>query len=355
MSAVLLRVLLVAVALTGGAAAIGAEPCRLRQVAEVVVTRDPDSGAIYIPVTLNGHPGLMALQLSGGLPYILPAYVDELGLKDRATRTDWDVSVRGKKVTQQAKVDSTILDRANFTGWDYLIYPADPGYRPSQQGVPIFGVMTSAFMNVVDLELNLGTGKLRMFRPNECKGMPVYWQAEVTGVDLFVDPTGLMLFPIEVEGQKFEGGLNTSSHLSVISSEATRRFLGFDEKSPGIERVPRFDGDEDATFRAMSLTAQGLDVRNARVRIKQMPTCKLSAANRSSRAVACSTVLALTPFSIGTDLMKQLRIFVSLRDKKIYFTRDAPATVVPAANPAGATPADGASAAVAPPDGAGRQ
>jgi hypothetical protein len=327
----LYRPLFILAALLGSAAAVAAAPCQIKQVADLEPLIDP-GGAVYLPVSLNGHQGYMALQLSSGLPNLFGEYVDDLELRDRLQASKWNAKVGGQAVTQQATVNSTLLGRINFAGWEYQINPRPRAEKPLINGKPLFGVMTSAFMNVVDLELNLGAGRLKLFSPNQCRGMPVYWEGEVTSVNLFVDDSGLMIFPIEVEGKRIEGSLNTNTRLSTISSTATRRYFGFDETSPGIERVSDSNGGEQASFRAMSLTSKGLEVRNARVRIKDMPACsRLSSANRRSGAVACADVLAITPFSVGTDLMKQLRIYVSVKDSKIYFTRAGPAAVDPAA------------------------
>lgn len=326
-----------------------ARPCELQRAASIDVLTAPN-GQLLVPVTMEGHPGLMALQLNSGLPYLFPGAIDYLGLKDRLQRTDWDAEIRGRKVTQQVKVKSTMLGEANFAGWDFTVYPADSPFPPTYAGMPVFGVMTSIFMNAVDLELNLAQGKVNLFKPNKCGQAPVYWGGEFTEVPMFTDPAGLIVFPLELEGKRFETSLNTGSRLSVISSEAAKRFLGFDESSPEIEHETLSGDNEIASFRAMSLTAKGLDVRNARVRIYKMTRCQPGTSGRDSRAIGCQKVFGVAPFSIGTDLMRRLRIYVSAIDGKVYFSRAAPA----AGNAAGAANAGagGAASAADAPDAA---
>jgi hypothetical protein len=110
----------------------------------------------------------------------------------------------------------------------------------------------------------------------------------------------------------------------VINADAASSYLGFDIDSPGVERVPTTNGSEMATFRAMSLTAKGLDVRNARVRMLKSSVCRpVRGGVGPINAVSCGKhLLAVTPFSIGTDLMKRLHIYVSAADKKVYFARN---------------------------------
>jgi hypothetical protein len=277
----------------------------------------------------------MNLQLGSGLPALYEGYIDELGLSGNLRTNNWDATIDGKRIEKEVHVDSTLLGTANFTGWNFQVFPLGSDYRPRLGQLPVFGQMTSAFMNVVDLELNLGAGQLNLFHPNKCHGAPVYWDSEVTSVDLLVDQTGHLSFPMEVEGKSFLASLNTSDGFSVISAAAAERYLGIAADSPGAEHETLPGGSEVATFRALSLTAAGLNVHNPRFRIKDMPNCGLGAdtaeTSRLTRShggkapIGCKDYLSVTPLSIGTDLMKRLRIYVSLADEKIYFTRyDAP-------------------------------
>jgi hypothetical protein len=345
--------LLISVLLSCSTGYAASTPCQLRQVAQIDVVLN-SAGLVYVPVSINGHEGMMALQFSRGLPALYEAYIGELGLSDSLHRSNWIVTIGDRKVEDQARVASTLLGRANFTGWDYLVYPLGPDYRPQIEGRPVFGVMTSAFMNAVDLELNLGAGRMNLFSPNKCNGVPVYWDSEVTGVDLHVDQAGHLSFPMEVEGKKFQASLNTSGRLSEISAAAVSRYLGFDADSPGVERETLPGSQEVDSFRAMSLTAKGLEVRNSRIRIKDMPKCPLGLGETTTgtrtrsgvaTAIVCKSGLAQTPFSIGTDLMKRLRIYVSVIDGMIYFT-----PFNPDLGKMGATPPAGTGTAPAAPD-----
>jgi hypothetical protein len=326
-------------------AAAAAKACQLEQLAQIEVVGS--GGSVTVPLKINGHAGRMMFQLGSGLPGIFEQYLGELGLQDSLEPlVTLSATVGDQKIKNQVRVDSTVLGNANFTRWYYAVFPvADQSSRLQIQGQPVYGVMTSSFMTAVDLELDLGAGFIRLFKPNKCRGNPVYWEGEVTSVDLSADSTGQLLFPMEVEGQQVMSSLNTISVPSVINADVVHRYLGFDVDSPGVERDTTASGQEVATFRAMSLTAKGLNVRNARVRINQMPGCgvtKSRAGATSTRTkgqpvVHCQSSLAMAPFSIGTDLMKRMRIYVSLADKKIYFTRsdstDAqPAPVIPTPN-----------------------
>jgi hypothetical protein len=335
---------LLAAALVLPVAAAG-KPCELKQVSAVEVAFDAD-GAILVPVHMEGHPGFLKLQLSAGLPWLYPASVEELGLAARTRGVDFEGSIGSHKIERQVTVKSTVFGGANFTGWDYSVLPDKQAVRPQYRGYPVFGTLSSRFMNVVDMELNLAERRINLFHPNRCNTAPVYWGGEVTAVRLYTDPTGLLLFPMELEGAFLETSLNTTRSTSVVTAEIVKRYLGFDEDSPGVEHEAAPDSSERASFRAMSLTAKGLQVHNTRVRIRKFEGCVPSASGKDSGAIGCRDLIGVTPFSIGTDLMRRLRIYASVADRKIYFTRvdsaAAPAVPVPTAGPGAASAGQGA-------------
>lgn len=333
-----LCVLLAAVVALPAAAA--GKPCELKQVSAMEVVMAPD-GAVLVPVAIEGHPGFMVLQLDAGSPWLYPGYLEELGLQKATHGVVVDAHINGRKVDRQLRVKSTRLGLADFTGWDYFVLPESPTARPRFRGYPVYGTMSSVFMNAVDMELNLAENHLVLFRPNRCGSIPVYWEGEVTAVPLYTDRSGLMIFPMEVEGNRIEASLNTTGRLSVLFTKIAKRYLGFDANSPGIERQTLPGGREVASFRAVSLTAKGLGIHNARVRLSDFDRCDPTTSDKDSGAIGCRDMYGLTPFSIGTDLLKQLRIFASVADRKIYFTRvdsaAVPALPVPTAVPAGAS------------------
>jgi hypothetical protein len=317
------------------------KPCELKAASAMRVIVDED-GTVLVPVRIGERAGFMILQLNTGFPILIPNYLEELGLKKSMRSVDRDITAGGRRIKQRVHVKSTMIGQAYFADWDYLVSPVVPAQPPQFQGYPVFGTLSSWFMNGVDLELDLGAGRINLFLPNDCQGSPVYWGGEVTEVPLFVDRSGLLLFPVEVEGTKFEASLNTTTSMSTITSESVQQYLGFDENSPGVEHQKLPNGTEIASFRAMSLTAKGLNVRNARVRLRPNKSCKPSTGSRESGAIGCRDTWGFTPFSIGTNLMKRLRIFVSLRDKKIYFTRVEPAAAAATTVPDGANSAPNA-------------
>jgi hypothetical protein len=322
--------------------------CKLQLLAAVDVEFDED-GTVLMPVKVNGQGAWMILGMSTGLPTAWRAAATQLGLKFR-TQNDATMSVGGEQITQKVTVDSLLIGGANFTKWDLYLYPYEAS-PPPFKGQPMLGGLTSTFMNAVDLELDLARKKLNLFKQaTGCKGQQVYWGGEVTAVDIYRDPTGLLVFPMEIDGKRVEAALNTQSRHSVISERVTRQFFGFDRDSPGITTETYGNGSEVASYRAMGLTAKGLAMKNVKIRLQNdlKSDCHPTTSNRNTNAIGFDC-WNRAPLSIGTDMLKRLRIYIATKEGKIYFTRAAEPVPAAGSAPSAAgqnVPAAGAAAAV---------
>lgn len=321
------------------APAAGAAACKLELVSTMDVEFN-DFGNVLLPVKVNGKEAWVVLEMDAGSALVSRAAAEQLGLR-LEEQHDFELTVGNTRVTHKTVVESLLLGTANFARWSFYINPRREEAVPMHRGRPLLGSMSSQFMNVVDVELNLAQNKLNLFKQTtNCKGRQAYWGGQVTAMDLYVDQSGLMLFPMEVDGKRVETSLNTGSRISRISEKVSRRYFGFGRDSPGVVL------DEQTfinaiPYREMALTAKALSMQDVRFYLyDDMNTgCVPATADRASRAIGFHECFGLTPVSIGTDLLKRLRIYIAPKERKIFFTR-------------AATPAPGASAG---PDAAAAQ
>jgi hypothetical protein len=323
--------------------------CKMQLLAAVDV--ELADGTVLVPVKANGQEVWMILGMANGVPSAWREAAERLGLKLR-TQDDAQLTVNGTRITQKTVVDSLLIGSANFAKWDFYILPA--GGPPALiQGRPLLGNLTSNFMNVVDLELDLARKKINLFKQTTgCKGEQVYWGDEVTAVDMYRDASGLLVFPMEIDGKRVEASLNTQGRGSYISETVTKKFFGFDRDSSGISKETSASGNDIASYRAMSLTSKGLAMKNVKIRLRDdlKSRCDPSTRERNTRAIGFNGCFGLAPLSIGTDMLKRLRIYIATKENKIYFTRAAePAPASGAAPDAADRPAPAAAGAAAVP------
>lgn len=324
--------LLAAVMLTAGFAAPAAgAACKLELVATIDIEFN-DFGNVLLPVKVNGKEAWVVLEMDAGSALVSRAAAEQLGLR-LEEQHDFQMLVAGARVTHKTVVDSLLLGTANFARWSFYINPRSEQAVPMYRGRPLLGSLSSQFMNVVDVELNLAQKKLNLFKQTtNCRGKQAYWGGEVTAMDLYTDRSGLLLFPMEVDGRRVETSLNTGSRVSTISEKVTRQYFDFGRDSPGVmQDAQTFINARP--YREMALTAKALAMKDVRIYLRDDldSRCVPATTDRASRAIGFHECFNISPVSIGTDLLKRLRIYIAPKERKIFFTR-------------AATPAPGASA-----------
>lgn len=299
--------------------------CKLTQYASVQLAYAP-SGALLVPVRLNEHEAWMALTMSTGVAMISPRVLDQFGLK--AWRLEQDnIKSNGVRVEQQTSVSSLHIGNANFADWILYVYPGEGQPTPMINGKPLIGNISARFMNVVDVELDLANLKMNLFKQSTCGDESVYWSRQFAKAKLYTDPSGLVLFPMELDGEKVETSLNTVGPRSRLSEVVARSHFKFDRSSPGVIMDGAPAGVANMGHKNMSLTAKGIALNNVPVHLydDNRRQCLPIRGGTQSGAVGFRNCFGVVPFEIGTEMLRQLRIYIASKQERIYFTRAATA------------------------------
>ena len=263
----------------------------------------------------------MTLSLNQGFPLLFSSFVESAHL--RTSKADVGAESGGKPLNTIVKLKQLLVGRVNYTA-EMLVAPIG---SLTFRGKPVAGMLTSRLIQKVDMELNLAEKKVNLFAQTSCIGGGVYWGGTYTAVHLYQDPTGLLIFPMEIDNHFIETSFNTSSRYSSIYTDVTRQYFGFDKGSPDIQKENAGDR-EISSYRAMALTAKGLEVRNSKIRLVDNERCKPSTFGRRTHAIGCDDITNVAPFSIGTDLLKSIRVYIATKQETVYFTRVDSATSV---------------------------
>jgi hypothetical protein len=320
--------------------------CQLTLQSSVDLAFNPNGG-VLVPVRVGTRDAWIQLTLASGMAMILPAAVTELGLPTGYVRTDINLRANGQPIEREASLASLIVGNVNFAGWKMYVLPGPVRPLPMFRGRPVIGALSSQFMNVLDVELDLAGGKLNLFTHASCDGEQVYWGGEFTTEYLYIDPSGLLYFPLEIDGKRIEASLNTAGMRSRLSEAVARRHFDF-KREPAAPQGRAPAGQQPLIGgRAMSMTARQLSLPNVEVGIYDdlESRCEMGYSERGSNAIGFRNCFGFMPFEIGTQLLRQLMIYIASEEKRIYITRNANAPT--------AAPSGGAGAAAAPSAAAG--
>jgi len=308
--------------------------CKLTQYASAEIAVGP-SGALLVPVQVGGRDVWMVLQMSSGMAMIWPAAVEQLGLKSRRVRQD-NLFANGIPIEREVEVQSIRIGGANFADWTLQVQPGPQQPMSQLLGKPVIGTVSARFMNVVDVEIDLAGRRMNLFKQTTCRGEAVYWSREYTAVKLFQDRSGLLYFPMELDGNYVETSLNTLGPRARFSEVIAKKYFRFDRNSPGVQRLPVGGGVLPLVgMRRMALTAKEISMPDVPVFLYDDTgrKCEPAKSERDSAAIGFSNCFSTVPFEIGTDLLKQLRIYIASKEERIYFTRAASTVPGPAGRP----------------------
>jgi len=293
-----------------GIAPAAEDTCRLTQYAELPVTYSPGGGLI-LPVTIVGRPASMLLVLTAGRGLIFRPLMGELGLK--LSHTSSVFAIAGQTTNDYTVVPELRVGNVRYPDWDMLVW-AD-AKRPAPQldaGDPVGWLGADLFRNY-DIELDLGHNRFRIFSHEHCPGKPpVYWSSQYNVVPMRRGPVKDVYFVMEVDGKKLETQLATGGGASAISTVVSKVAYGWDGAAD--------DADAHSSQRTVSLTAPGLNVTNARVMLMKPPMQSCLPSLDRDGAYAIDVCLGLYPLMLGTEILKKLRIYMAVKEEKLYFT-----------------------------------
>lgn len=275
--------------------------CPLTQLASVDLISMPN-GVVLVPATLNGQPLRVRLALENGSTFLTREAARKAGFNvDRVDRA------------LKVKAGQFAIGKAGYTKFDFIL--VDPG-----SAVEWDAVMGLNAFNNVDVEIDLAQGKLNIFSQAHCQGVVVYWDERFDVIPFQRDRSGQMSLVVELDGRLVSAAISVSG-TSRISENLTRAIFGFDRESSEIERVSRPNGEDSVFFRSMEIQSHGLGVMNARVQLWEDPVaCKVKFRLPKNAPIRYSNCEGLEPFVLGGDILSRMRIYLAMKERKMYFT-----------------------------------
>jgi len=296
--------------------ALKAADCEPEMLADVQLRISPD-GRLYLPAAIGDRQVYFELSMGWGLPMLQESSAKSLGLMPKPINGTGRFP---REITHYVQLEGLKVGNFLYAKRAAPLLPKHDDDPEMLDDRLVAGIIGSTLFQHVDVELNLAERQLKLFRPFRCLAQsPVYWSREYAKLPLHFDEAGALVFTLELNGRKVEASMLSGARDSTIDVNAAREFFGFDENSEGIKIVESEDGSPRKVFHAMSLTGPGLELPDARVRLRP-GGCKLTGSTKIYRAIGYTTCLNTVPFVLGFDLLSQMRIYVSSERDAVFVT-----------------------------------
>jgi hypothetical protein len=312
-----------ATATWANAAAPAPKECTLKQYASLDVQLR-DDGAIVVPVDIGGHAERMVFNAASAFSTIRQADATRLGLKQQVLPGNMPVVRLGPTpIKRTASTAGFALGTLRFERMEFLVVPPSETGASVQAG-PDIGFLGMDLFRNIDVEIDLAHNKINLFAPEHCRDAAVYWADSYDAVPVARGPLQDPYFVMELDGKKLQTKLATGDAESMLYTDVTRKLYDWDENSPGVESETDPDGHAVSRYRAMAITASGLKVVNASIRLQpgaQRPCANMSWITFDNHGAAgFEGCMGIYPLKIGTNVLKRLRVYIAAKENMMYFT-----------------------------------
>jgi Aspartyl protease len=277
--------------------------------------------AVWVPVSLHGSRAWMQLNTGAPVTVIYESAAKAFGLPIKAAaRNIPSVAFGALRLNRLAVVDSLQLGTVRLReGTDFLLVPeSGPPHRHG--GDPILGLLAMDVFAHVDVELDLAHRALNLFSQDYCPRSAVYWSDTAAAVPMYRGVYGALYFPMELDGKVIEAGISTTTRDTFLHTDVSEQVFHFDEHSPGNE-AENHSGEQQVYYRAMKLTASGLKITNARIRLIAPRTdCKVKSFWYLHDAIGYDRCIDVYPLDIGISVLEKLHLYFATGKHVLYFT-----------------------------------
>jgi predicted aspartyl protease len=259
-------------------------------------------GEVSVPVTVDGHGGLMLVD-TGGMQTILGETVATQLQLPISSGVNRFVLFGGIRLGQVATPH--VFELGGMTAHDMpmIVAPFTALHNDD------IGVLAPDVLSNYDVEIDFAGGKFNLFNPSECSAAPIYWTREpVAAVPFEFDRDGHIMISIQLDGIQMKAGVDTGADRSTMILNRFEDLFRKKSDDPGL--VPFQDavinGRRTKIYRYtfQTMTFEGIQVQ--RPNIDMVSSDGLGGEGPD--------------IILGIETLRQLHMYIAYKDKMVYFT-----------------------------------
>jgi predicted aspartyl protease len=307
----------------------------LKRAFSVDLQTGPQGLRYGVPVTVNGTPRVFLLDTGGAFTQVSRGLAAQMGLTVQTARGVQMFDMYGNTVAGRYVVADIGLGPLMAKGAETMV--TDVGGMD--------GVLAPDYMMNYDIEMDFAGRKLNYFLTDHCDGKVIYWPATTVAAVAFRGWDNYrsthMTIPVTLDGKEIIATVDTGATSTTLNQDTARAAFDVTTDSPGAVPLGTMGNSGRPMFgwTFKTLAIGGITVTNPRITV--IPN--LVGGRSADTLTADSRVRRITDnmaptMLIGMDVLKQLRVYIASKEKKLYVTAataPAPAQAAPPAPPPG--------------------
>ena len=266
------------------------------QLEPVFSTRVVMAGTLPLMVVgINEKPAVLVFDTGANLSVLTRLAAARLGIREGAERADVQAA-GGSAKADVARVARLTIGPARQTNVPMLLAEGLPP--------PIDGLLGINVLQEFEVDLDAPRGMITFYRARSCTDARPPWAGPYEQLFVQQQPgTGYLLTPVELNGSRVSGLLDTGTSRSIVSLQAAGE-AGF--RGARLAALP--------SGRALSMNAGGTEMRMA-----EFGSLKVG---RTTFDKPVLPIVALPPTAgdmlVGGDYLSTRRVWLSLRLGKVF-------------------------------------
>jgi predicted aspartyl protease len=288
-----------------GPAAAQTDNCQLIQLASVDMSLSP-GGSVTVPVTIEGKLGVMVVDTGGMYSELDGSIAGSLRMPIYKSR-DGVQMAGGFASNLFATPNAFQLGELTLSNNAFFLLPPD-----TLGSSAVIGLIGPGFLGRYDVDFDFAHGKFNVFSRAHCPGRVVYWargEERVAVVPFEFDDAGHIRINILLDGKSVPAMVDTGAESTTITTRMADKYLDIDDHDPKLKSLGSLSLNSAAPteyfrYPFATLTFDGIAVQNPDIEVVRDDGLK----------EAVGTVV------LGASVLRQLHMFVSYSEQKLYLT-----------------------------------
>jgi predicted aspartyl protease len=281
---------------------------------------------MVVPVKIDGVDKGMIFDTGADTSQLSRAVAEELKLnihrsRDRLHAEARDVS--GNISTSAATLHSLSFGKVQFQNIELHLWP-DPDFART---MPLLaGMLSRDLLFDYDVDVDFGTGVLKLFSKDHCFGAINYWHPPAIAAMRIATRGGQIHIPVSLDGHTLDAVIDTGSQYTIISLPVAKRLFGLSADSPGV--TPLGAVNNDPALRGYMHTFASLSFGGVTVLTPDMMLLPDRMARGGDRTQQTRNRAlfntALPEITIGMDVLRHLHIYLAPDEHNFYVSQAGP-------------------------------
>ncbi len=293
------------------------------QLASLPVTVLSD-GRLGVPVTLAGKQQILILGISDPYSYLYASYVKAEGLDVKNMPRGMGINIGKTHADEVAIVPELKIGGASGKNVQFAEFDDAVGHDNGAVGELALNILSS-----FDVELDLANNSVNLFSKNRCPGNVVYWSDSYATLPFVTDASGHPSVKMLLDGKAITVAFSITKGPAFMAMATVKRLWGMDETAPGMTPIANASGGAPTRYRYpfKQLAVEGVTIANPQINLfANASECRAPSSNAIPLGSGGRGCYGASDLELGLKELKQLHIYFSFKEKKIYLTAAGPDT-----------------------------